>query len=470
MRNWCREGIEGRRGRIRATEDITPHSPQKYPIRLVRLAATCPGARAGWFFGSDKDRLSLPISTQAGYPEPLTEASSPELAPQFSVVVDTCSFARPLTKGDPHHDAYLEAADVQLLLGDALPAGHTVCVPEIVVLEMVKHFREDLEVAVHDVDRHLRRAGEVLRLSVGIPAELVDQDAAVSRYEQWLRQHLVQDRRCLIQLIPAAARDGLHLIQRDLAGRRPFSEGGRGMRDTVLWLSVLELLGSSISNVALISANTKDFCADSNSSGQLHDDLLADLESRGWSGRVQHFASITSFADAHIKPVSERLDALRAELERGTHPTFDLHHTIVRAAGPILAAEPPPDVWIPRPRGAQLTLEAADVRDLHVNELYRVSADQYYIEGSTVLKATLRLVVPAAGVLDLLASSGYERTKPPAERRVPALNLQEFGSEGATGTVAIKRVVLFTLVMGPDGASGVTFELMGRSEERTRVE
>ena len=112
----------------------------------------------------------------------------------------------------------------------------------------------------------------MLRLTVGLPSELVDLDAAVVRYEQWLRQHLVQDRRCVILPIPAGARDGLQLIEGDLAGRRPFSESGRGMRDTVLWLSVLEWLGSSTSNVALITANKKDFCRDSNSPGQLHDD------------------------------------------------------------------------------------------------------------------------------------------------------------------------------------------------------
>jgi hypothetical protein len=209
-------------------------------------------------------------------------------------VVDTCSFARRLGKLDehPHQDAYLQAADVQLLLGDALPAGHTVHVPEIVVREMVKHFREDLQRAVNQVDRHLRRAGEVLQQSVGLPAELVDQDAAVAHYEQWLRQHLVQDRRCLILSIPATARDGMQLIERDLAGRKPFSEGGRGMRDTVLWLSVLDLLGSSTSNVALITSNTKDFCRDSDSPGILHDDLIADLASRGWSGRPTQLAVV----------------------------------------------------------------------------------------------------------------------------------------------------------------------------------
>jgi hypothetical protein len=55
---------------------------------------------------------------------------------------------------------------VQLLLSNALPAGHTVYVPGIVELEMVKHFREDLKSAVNDVDRYLGRTSQVLRRSI----------------------------------------------------------------------------------------------------------------------------------------------------------------------------------------------------------------------------------------------------------------------------------------------------------------
>jgi hypothetical protein len=418
-------------------------------------------------FGSDKDRLSLVIWAARRYPLPRAMAIATELALQFSVVIDTCSLARPRGPERAGRDPYLEGADVQLLLSDALRAGHPVTVPEIVVREMVKHYREDLTKAINEVDRHLRRAAELVRVPIALPTELA-LDAAVAGYERWLREYLAQTKRCTIVPIPPSARDGLQLIERDLASRRPFNTAGRGMRDTVLWLSVLSWLDHSSTRVALITENVTDFCEDG-VAGRLHPDLLADLAA-GRRGRVEHFASIKAFAEAHIKPVSERLDSLRAELERGTHPTFDLRHALVQAAGPILAADPLPDVWVPRPRGSQLTLEVAEVRDLRVDELYRVSSDQYYVEGTATLHATLRLAVPSAGALDLLASIGYERTKPASEQRVPAFTLQNVGSDGATGKVAIERIVRFTLVIGPDGAGGVTFELVGQPEQHTRAD
>lgn len=93
------------------------------------------------------------------------------------------------------------------------------------------------------------------------------------------------------------------IIHRALKHAKPFgSESDKGFKDTILWLSILELAnknGYKDNPIVLISSNTKDFC---DAGGKvLHPSLLQEAKSLGLD--LRYFKSLDSFLDDWPKSV-----------------------------------------------------------------------------------------------------------------------------------------------------------------------
>ena len=96
------------------------------------------------------------------------------------------------------------------------------------------------------------------------------------------------------------------LVERATSRRRPCNREGDGYRDTLIWLSILEIVGDDDeAEVALVSNNTNDFGREGRSS-QLHQDLIEDLDAINASTRVRWFTTIQDLVSEIAK---DRADA-----------------------------------------------------------------------------------------------------------------------------------------------------------------
>jgi hypothetical protein len=232
---------------------------------------------------------------------------------------------------------FLDRPPISLLIEEASVAGHNVFLPEIVIRELVTHFREDLESAVRDASRI---SATLTRLTGGqrpLVLDLSSSDEYVVSYERWLREYL-NENGCMTPGFPPGLRDVSLLVDRDLKRRRPFQDSGKGMRDAVLWETILEHLRTSRSGqVAVVTGNVADFC-DGRRAGALHPHLLHDLDAAGIPrNRVLHFSSIADVLSAHVAPASARIERLRAALEVGAPDVVDLYEWIEEQAEEVLA-------------------------------------------------------------------------------------------------------------------------------------
>lgn len=90
------------------------------------------------------------------------------------------------------------------------------------------------------------------------------------------------------------------LITRSIDEMPPFQTKGRGFRDTLIWLSLLNYLETNQeAHVAFISANSEDF-----GSNSLKKELQAEIEERGFSGRLFYFNHINDFLTEYSEPIS----------------------------------------------------------------------------------------------------------------------------------------------------------------------
>jgi hypothetical protein len=68
-----------------------------------------------------------------------------------------------------------------------------------------------------------------------------------------------------------------HILDRDLTSRRPFAKNGKGFRDTLIWVTVVELMRSLDDSHAVyfVTDNVSDYCTPD---GGLHQDLAEDVK------------------------------------------------------------------------------------------------------------------------------------------------------------------------------------------------
>jgi hypothetical protein len=203
-----------------------------------------------------------------------------------------------------HKDYRLANSETLFLLGHAATQEFRVCVPEIVVREMVNHYREDAVTANVSLDRALRALHNLLNRPVGQALTGEEMESAVQAFDAGFRESLLVHG-AHIEPLPPALAGAEALIQRDLKRLKPFADrrgaprDRSGMRDALLWETALALSQREARSLVLISANSTDF---GNAAGdQLHEHLLADLAGIGIGrGIVGYFRSIREFNDRYL--------------------------------------------------------------------------------------------------------------------------------------------------------------------------
>ena len=221
--------------------------------------------------------------------------------------------------------------ELQFLFENAQQPRFRLCMPEVVVREMANHFlerwseaRDRYEAAQLDLERLIGRT-----MSDKVQADEIR--VAADRYEIELRHQLV-GLGVHIEPIPAALAAVETLLRRDLGRRKPFGnrkitdrERNRrdrgGMRDALIWESVLAMCDRERRSLAIITDNVGDF---GNSQGdQLHEDLLDDLAKIGLGPQnVKLYKTIKAFNDEHIRSrVPDQ--AASADLHDGVAPDAD---------------------------------------------------------------------------------------------------------------------------------------------------
>jgi len=200
----------------------------------------------------------------------------------------------------------------------------------------------------------------LLRSPVAFRQDDCASEQIVARYEESLLMKL-KSHGAIVTDYPGVSHSSV--VQRALARRRPFTKGGKGYRDTLIWESVLELAESEGHPVVFI-ASDEDF---GTKQGQLHGDLQDDIEERGLDkDRIVFFWSLRDFVSERIKPSLKTLQEVEIQLQDGSYPELNLL-AWARENIPGLVAD---RSWEPQDLG--LPVELRDPRPFSEVEVDRV--------------------------------------------------------------------------------------------------
>lgn len=167
--------------------------------------------------------------------------------------------------------------------------------------------------------------------------------------------------------------------------------------------------------------------------------------------------------------MSRQLESLRAALTARTYPDFDLLAWLQRAARPVLA-----EVQMGSRTGPLVRpeIEAVKVEEINLQDLYRVSADAYYLGGIATLCATGRVRFAPWTLPDQISTVARRTTLPeedfsrasdtlPAAQELVRLKAEVVGQIGIESLVTVHATVKFSLVLGPGSSvSGTRIEVV----------
>ena len=219
------------------------------------------------------------------------------------------------------HDDYRLSRPALVSIASASErANCAVYVPEVVVAEHVKHFRDARRSAASDLIQAARDVERLFGIGVSIP----DVDAARDDADEVVRGRLAD---LGIGVLPTPAATHVEVMIRAVSRKPPFSKDGRGYQDTLVWLSARELAAAG-ETVVLVSGDAafgeRDLAP-----------VFAEEIVRAGAGIVLLEKSLSGALDAHVQPLLKRLIQFEESLVHGTSK-LDLKAWLTNELPPLL--------------------------------------------------------------------------------------------------------------------------------------
>ena len=174
--------------------------------------------------------------------------------------------------------------------------GHRITVPEVVVEEAIRRFRDRLDQESKLAKKSLDSLSRLL--SRPVPSlEDFDIEKEVAAFRERITRQFSSSNCSVLEYPNTQHRE---LVSRAMDRHKPFSDKGSGYRDALIWSSILELACRDTESIILLSSNTKDF---GDSRGGLHSSLVNEIVQSGHGGdKVILVSSLKEFVYEHIKP------------------------------------------------------------------------------------------------------------------------------------------------------------------------
>jgi PIN domain len=327
----------------------------------------------------------------------------------MKVIFDTCAL---------HDDLAMTGLASQTILSQAKQGKFDLVMPEVVFLEVVNKMGERITQAS---EKMARGASSLKKIGVGTSIS--------SPKDGPLRLQFRTDLRARIEdagsFVPIPSLDHATLVERAIAGRKPFRSSGVGYRDALIWQTVVE--EAQADDVVFVSGNSKDF----GEAGSLHADLQADLSQS--QHQVSLLDSVEDFIEKFVPAADqakERASQLiadsdfRENLEEtigallGDHENWPYHSAITMVPGepPGMLSEGPHLVGV----------EPVCFLSLSVDDAMELDQEQ----GIAVLTLTAKLET----MLDLLFDKGdaYWLSESNADISFYEMNFNETYAAGQT--------------------------------------
>jgi len=188
------------------------------------------------------------------------------------IVIDTNSI---------NSDLLLKKSGIIKLASKAKEQGYQLCFPEVVLEEMVKHYRENVEKNLKDLQKSAKIIQDATGISVILEEEILSVEKVIKSYKKSILER-IGDLSGII-LGPSSPEQMQRVLKKSVLRKKPFDRNGAGLPDAVIWGNIMDLASRysghpnlTDARIMLVSNNHVDFCKGADF--ELHDDLIEELE------------------------------------------------------------------------------------------------------------------------------------------------------------------------------------------------
>jgi hypothetical protein len=240
-------------------------------------------------------------------------------------------------------DPFLRGVIVQTIITAVKFIDIGLVFSEITIDELRNLLMERLNTVAKQLNRAITEA-ESLRLNTGLNVlglGYKSKEAMKTWEERWARLTEISP------ILPYPTVDVKELVNSSISQRRPFTEGDKGLRDYLLWSSILTAARADDYTYILVT-NDNEFYRPK--SKDIHPDLEQELESYGLSGRVLIRRSFSSVVGEFVKPHLNPEQNVEVVVRSGGLPDFtDKDDSVAIALYEYLLKEEIPEEWITKP-------------------------------------------------------------------------------------------------------------------------
>jgi len=190
------------------------------------------------------------------------------------------------------HNLLMNSEEFNVLFDYLKKTASKIKMPEIVYKELLALYERELKFRYNQYNRHKGSLGSIL-INESIDSYELDTDKKIREYNAYLDKKIGLSK--YNKIVPLKDEYFKDVVERAVNRIKPCSEGGRGFRDSLIWLSVLDIAKETEEKIIIfISNNTKDFASDNNT---LHEYLLKETKKNKVS--IKYYSSIAEFIKDH---------------------------------------------------------------------------------------------------------------------------------------------------------------------------
>lgn len=190
---------------------------------------------------------------------------------------------------------YLRSPNFSVLANYLGNSGATLLLSEVVRQEVEAKFNSEREKLLKNLAGELRRVADFQHQPMSVEPPALDGDFNFLK--------VVERRFENVEVIAVDVVSPRDLVPRAIKATRPFREGEKGFRDTLIWMSLLAYLkkfGQRNLKLLLVTANSNDFFEKSSEGAVLHSDLRKDLLELGLKVDIVPYTSVKGLIDQEV--------------------------------------------------------------------------------------------------------------------------------------------------------------------------
>ena len=210
-----------------------------------------------------------------------------------------------------HLDYQLNKSRITSLCSTCAALDHTIYIPDVVVDEFVRQYKEEVVACVEQYNQALHK---MQRRAVPITLASLDADLLTANYEATIRARIAT---LGIRIIPYPKTDHKEMVARELSHRKPFLDSTKGYRDSLIWESIKEHCKTTPKTIEIVflSENSDDFAEKSKKT--FHQDLLVDCDKEGLDkDQLTLVTDVHEYINKEIIGKSKALQELLSELQK----------------------------------------------------------------------------------------------------------------------------------------------------------